>query len=659
MRINEGEEDRTPMTPTVPTSAPRPYIPLSLRRDSYEAELRHLSTTYDVARRRDSSDLRDVLNKIIALPTWYVGNGGTMAVAHYAAALQNYRTGRPALATTSLGYITSHVTARSAVVVVSASARHPDTAAAVQAALERRVSEVVLITERGASELVGVLSHPSVKVISLDRPGPPDGFLATNSIMNMATSIAAAHLRGRSMPDELPSLRDDVKYEPQEQRDNVIILASTGFWGAAIDLETRLAETGLAAAQTTDYRNFAHGRHLGLSRNRERTRVVAFSDPTTKSLSKMTTAELPPEVPILTLSTPLDEPVSCLDLLGHSIRFLANVAAQANVDPARPSVPNFGRRLYHLRGSRLLDRASTIHPAVLRKLEASSLPLDEPHLSAVMTALARWLKHAASLPISAVILDYDGTVCTTAGRYDPPPDRVQAQVVRLLEMGVTMGFASGRGASLPEGLRSWIPMELMDRTLVAMYNGAVITRLDLEAPAATDGPFTSVATEVFLDRVFQRAEAIGAKVTVRPLQVSVQPAETDSACAPLALAMSEVVAAHNAGSDLRLKAVTSAHSVDVILATTSKNALREVIIASPVQSGSILAIGDQGALGGNDFELLAADPLSLSVDDVSSDPTRCWNLGSGAQRGPEVLVKYLQSIRRDRTRTLALRWPAV
>ena len=38
----------------------------------------------------------------------------------------------------------------------------------------------------------------------------------------------------------------------------------------------------------------------------------------------------------------------------------------------------------------------------------------------------------------------------------------------------------------------------------------------------------------------------------------------------------------------------------------------------------VLAIGDQGDLGGNDFELLASSRWTLSVDRCSADPARCW-----------------------------------
>jgi hypothetical protein len=71
--------------------------------------------------------------------------------------------------------------------------------------------------------------------------------------------------------------------------------------------------------------------------------------------------------------------------------------------------------------------------------------------------------------------------------------------------------------------------------------------------------------------------------------------------------------------------------------------------------GAVMAIGDQGHLGGNDFELLAATPWSLSVDRCSADPTRCWNLDSTGRRGPDVLLRYLRALKRQR-QGIRFRW---
>ena len=57
----------------------------------------------------------------------------------------------------------------------------------------------------------------------------------------------------------------------------------------------------------------------------------------------------------------------------------------------------------------------------------------------------------------------------------------------------------------------------------------------------------------------------------------------------------------------------------------------------------MLIVGDRGRWPGNDYELLR-EPYSLGVDEVSVDPSTCWNLASPGQRGPSVTLEYLKAL---------------
>jgi hypothetical protein len=92
---------------------------------------------------------------------------------------------------------------------------------------------------------------------------------------------------------------------------------------------------------------------------------------------------------------------------------------------------------------------------------------------------------------------------------------------------------------------------------------------------------------------------------------------------------------------LPLKATASGHSIDVIPTDSAKTQTLARVEANC--AASVIAFGDQGQVGGNDFELLAATELSLSVDRVSADPSRCWNLDDRGERGPDLLYRYLRS----------------
>src|SRR5258708_6900285 len=61
-----------------------------------------------------------------------------------------------------------------------------------------------------------------------------------------------------------------------------------------------------------------------------------------------------------------------------------------------------------------------------------------------------------------------------------------------------------------------------------------------------------------------------------------------------------------------VRVLESAHAVDIVPARISKADV--ITAAADLAGGSVLAIGDQGQPGGNDFALLAHQLYSLSVD---------------------------------------------
>ena len=84
-----------------------------------------------------------------------------------------------------------------------------------------------------------------------------------------------------------------------------------------------------------------------------------------------------------------------------------------------------------------------------------------------------------------------------------------------------------------------------------------------------------------------------------------------------------------------------------------------VVMAAEIigPDSSVLAVGDRGGIDGNDFGLLARCPLSLSVDQVSADLTRCWNLGWPHTGGPDLLAAYLDALRPSGDGTARFEWP--
>lgn len=592
----------------------------------YGREVERLGRTYGRVRAAPLLELRRLLTETQAGPAVFVGSGGALAVAALAADLHRATAWHHATVATPLELLAQPPRGDANWVIFSAGARHPDTALAVDLALSMG-RDVAVVTRQDIDRIPDRVARPGVHIVCV--PSSKDGFLATNSVLSMAASMCSAY--GWDLPEELPWLASERKDELETLRSAALVLWGPRHLAVALDLEARLAETALVWVQYADYRNFAHGRHAGFARRSDETSVVSIVAKGYRPLAERTVALLPAGTHHIELSSELEFPYSVLDLLVASIRLVEPRAAQEAIDPARPGVPAFGRKLYHLDASRLLsiDR----DPPVERKLAAIGLGVR--HSDVVRKALNGWIHDIQEQRFSAIVLDYDGTCCLTEQRFEPPPKQVIDELVRLLQRGMVVGFASGRGRSLSEEIRDWVPRKFWDQVTIALYNGTVILK---PGSPVDDYSEPSALMESIVDRLREMATLGTVTIEARRTQVSVScPGLTGSQLLPSV----EALLARSDETDVRVAA--SAHSVDVTANVGTKGSLVQVL--GERSGGSVLAIGDQGHPGGNDFDLLAATPWSLSVDQCSADLTRCWNLSRGNRSGPGLLLEYLSALR--------------
>jgi hypothetical protein len=447
------------------------------------------------------------------------------------------------------------------------------------------------------------------------------------------------------MPETLPAVTELLPKLPTQDFRRLFVLHGAYGLGPALDLEARANETGAADVQLADYRNAAHGRHVGLAARAEDTLVVALRDGDDAALPERTLSLLPRHIARVELTSPLQFPASAADQTVRVIRLFGQLAAARGIDPGRPSVPSFGRRLYHL-GWR--SGGDELLPAVRRKLRVAGAPAHGAAAAAYYTeALRTWSQQLRSTRFGGVVLDYDGTCCTTAGRFDLPDEPVRDELTRLLDAKASLAFASGRGRSLHHDLRRWIPDAFWHAVIVGLYNGALILTLAEEVPphAPCEGELAFAA-----DRLDELAADFGLLVERRAYQITVTSApESRLSTAGLASIVQSSLARV---PTLSVTTARSAHSLDITAMRTSKVQVLEAVGARA--QAPVIAVGDQGQVDGNDFGFLAAVPHSLSVDQCSADPTRCWNLGADDERGPRLLVRYLRHLAPDRRGQL--RW---
>ena len=593
----------------------------------FDNEVSGLSAVYQQSRDRNAS-LSNLVHSLGVVAVVFSGSGGALAVAEFAAQLHRLTTGRPARADTPLGFTSDSRERPAGAVFFSAGGRNPDVHLGARAARLGGYSPVVVITCSSPEQLPLGLRRNADQTIHIRSP--KDGFLATSSVIAMTTALTIAY--GFKLPVEVP-FREDWIASPL--RDRTIALGGPLQRAPLVDLEARLAETGLSSIQLADLRNFAHGRHVGLARHLLATSVILFSDSSTVDLAERTGVLLPSEADVRHLNSERVFPASAIELFGASMRLTAATAAVTGVDPARPGVPAFGRKLYRLGVGRSFSMPTT--GPVERKLSAGSL--NRSYRRMVEDHLDQWHRELAEVRFSALVLDYDGTCCDTQDRYEPLDASIAGRLAHLASSGLLVAFASGRGRSLHDEARKWIPRDQWANTLIGLYNGSAIVSLADEV-----GDFTVPHPDLAeaADRIQGARGILSLMVERRRTQVSITSKDflTGTALLPLVRSVLNQDALPN------VRAFASGHSVDIVRAGTSKGAVIDQIVQT--HGGDVLAIGDQGQDGGNDFELLARTRWSLSVDRVSPDTSRCWNLSDTSALGPQLLRRYLSSLTRDK-----------
>lgn len=609
-----------------------PLLPIPCFSCSGEAKLKpenalvvDLAAAYANVRAATPEALSRTLQALRDLRTVYVGSGGMSPVAQLAAVLAG-ESGASAWHRTPLNALELFQHS-DACVVFSARAGHPDTAFALSRAASFGLYPRILVTQRDEADLPARISNYVTEVISVPSFGR-NGFLATTAVMTMATAVVACYA---NLPPTLPAF---AATDRSVFRSRVLVLAGPGLGPVAADLETRASELGLATVQVTDYRNLAHGRHLGLAAHAASTSLIALVSPGLSDLARRTLELIPSSVEIIRLESDLTDGLGALDLLVRSISLADRTARAAGLNPDKPRVQKFGRRLYHLSAGRQLATGQATDP-IERKLRAAGVGDGQAEM--YRAAFRSWLRAMRSTTFVGLALDYDGTVTTTNGRFDLPTSPVQEALLRLLEGGALLGFASGRGRSLHADLRKWLPPAWWGQVYLGLYNGGLGLSLADEIPAPNQSDDDVAA---FLARMQTDPFASSFIVEVRPRQLTIEPRGSS-----LSVQKTVEYLLNLADRDrpLKVTVLRSAHSIDVIPSASSKITVIEFL--EQAGEGPVLAIGDQGQRGGNDAQFLASRVFSLSVDRCSSDPTRCWNLGRGPEHtGPSLLRDYLEAM---------------
>ena len=626
----------------------------------YAREMDNLPDTFSWAASSDLGSVRRAVCAAGATSLRAVGSGGSLTAAHVLATLHRRYTGNLAAVSTPLEAISEPLNLAVSTWLLTAGGSNVDILSAAKVLIGREPSQLAVLCGRRASRIADLCrQHPFVDLMIYPPPSGKDGFLATNSLLAFATILARAYATEFNRDEDWnetqdllkPVLRSDspeveawrTAVEPAWSRPTTLILHGPSSQIGAIDLESKFTESALGNVQLADYRNFAHGRHHWLAKRGSTSSVLALITEADRRVAERTLDLIPPDIPQAKIRLQGRPTASALASLVAALWITHWAGLARGIDPGRPGVPEFGRRIYRLRiphNRRVAPRLSARQSAAISRKSGliSARPEMPPALDYWSNALQVFLERLQNSRFGAVVLDYDGTIVDTRDRYAPPTPEVSAELIRLAESGVRVGIATGRGKSVRRDLQDCLPRALWPTFLLGYYNGAEVAPLDRDdAPDGSQRVRSSLQPLVDL---LSRHPALSqiADQKNRPFQITLKTTRPASDHF-LWEAVNEVV--QQIGSE-RVTVVRSGHSVDVLAPGVSKmnvvQRLRDTLGDTP-----ILTIGDQGRWPGNDCDLLKT-PFALSVDKVSADPSTCWHLGQPGQRGPTVTLDYLAAL---------------
>lgn len=619
----------------------------------FSGKLDELPATLKLFHAYDSEALSDSITIGTRRHALAVGSGGSAIAAEFFARCRDtLGLGPTTVQTPMQAVLDQHDLMESDVWLFSAGGDNPDAVAMSRAALDRRAGRLNLITRNPDGVAASIVRRGGGTVHVVPVANPKDGYLATHSLLSSVIAILLAcdtasrdpqgvipllnhlaiHLKAmRSQSARVARIKSISSLRPT---DTVVVVGDPLLRSTAVLIETSIWEASLCNVQSTDFRNFAHGRHSWLHHRPDETVILALTGLDTRQTWAAIDALVPVSVRRFMLDHGscgrLENVLALVDGLG----LLEAFGSVLGIDPGSPGIGEFGRSIYD---DRSLAQLAEAMPARVRHKRAAIARLDTRDISELQVIANDRVNTLSQADIGGAVFDYDGTLVATDGRWSLPDEEIVDELVRLYRAGLKIGVATGRGGSAGEDLRKVLPADMLNAIPIGYYNGGYLRTanvdIDKERPQADPAIIEAAAWlqergDLFLTHTFKEREV---QITVdmerlrQPHRFSIDLQN----CVPLL--------------EGRVRVIRSGHSFDIVPAASSKLLVLETLKAQLPAGTEVLCFGDSGSRLGNDHALLS-HPFGISVGDVCGAANGCWSLFGFGLFGPAAILRVLRAL---------------
>lgn len=613
----------------------------------FKQELTKLPDTIEWVKTLDLESLHKAISTIDAT-IYFVGSGGSMSACLFGVSLAEEK-GIFAKAVTPLELYNSKRALRGAVVIlVSASGKNNDILFGFKTAVRFEAKRIICLCMRTETKLSDLSKKYSLSdVYEFDLPVGKDGFLATNSLLAYFCILSRV-FKSEALTIEFPDLTSMEKIKSfclkLGEKSTITVLFSGWSKSVCYDIESKSIEAALYPILLSDYRNFGHGRHHWFAKKQEST-IIALATPEDLFLAEKTLDALPENIPQLLLTTQKSGALGAIELLIKVFYLVDDLGESVGIDPGRPGVPPFGRKLYNLKYSTELKRteldlglSSKAYLAISRKCRGPIENFKKNELKSWEKAYKSYVDKLNKAHFGALIFDYDGTLCSSERKFEGPENEMASKLNLIAEQGFYLGVVTGRGKSVRKDLQKIIKKEYWSQVILGYYNGSVVGALNDDSLPNLNFPQNQVLKDIML--ILQQKDELQIQCTLRPTQLTIEFNDD----ADIKKNTEIIVHTVNTSVPGNVQILESSHSIDIIPTQVSKINIHQPLIEQLQLKGlptDLLCIGDRGLWPGNDYRLLETE-YSLSVFEVSNDRNSCWNFAPAGVTHTDATLQYLQ-----------------